>query len=43
MSYVLLGEDVVREWQEKGARVSELLDFARLRPVVDASMQTSLL
>ncbi len=41
--YVLLGEDVVREWQEKGARVGELLDFARLRPVADASMQTSLL
>ena len=41
--YVLLGEDVVREWQEKGARLGELLDFARLRPVADASMQVSLL
>lgn len=41
--YVLLGEDVVREWQEKGARVSELLDFARLRPVGEVSLQQRLI
>ena len=41
--YVLLGEDVVHEWQDKGARVSDLLDFARLRPVADATMQASLI
>jgi type III restriction enzyme len=41
--YVLLGEDVVHEWQDKGARVADLLEFARLRPVADASMQASLL
>jgi len=29
--YVLLGESVVTEWHSKGARASELLDYARLR------------
>ena len=41
--YALLGEDAVQDWHDKGARVADLLDFARLRPVVDASMQVSLL
>ncbi|MBK9439874.1 MAG: DEAD/DEAH box helicase family protein [Comamonadaceae bacterium] len=30
--YVLLAEDVVYEWQAKGAHLAELLDYARLRP-----------
>jgi type III restriction enzyme len=29
--YVLLGESVVKEWKSKNARVSELLEFAKLR------------
>jgi len=41
--YVLLAEDVVYEWQRKGAHLAELLDFARLRPLADASLQQSLL
>jgi type III restriction enzyme len=40
---VLLAENVVLEWQAKGARLVELLDFARLRPLADASLQTELL
>jgi len=41
--YVLLAENVVYEWQAKGARLSELLDYARLRPLANASLQTSLI
>lgn len=41
--YVLLAENVVYEWQAKGARLAELLDYARLRPVANASLQTSLI
>ena len=41
--YVLLSEDVVHEWQAKGAHLAELLDYARLRPLADASLQQSLL
>lgn len=29
--YVLLGQDAVEEWRSKNARVSELLEYARLR------------
>ena len=29
--YVLLGETIVHDWKNKNARVSELLDYARLR------------
>lgn len=29
--YVLLGETIVREWKAKNARVTELLEYARLR------------
>jgi type III restriction enzyme len=35
--YVLLGENSVYEWRDKGARVSELLEYAKLR---EASVQT---
>lgn len=41
--YVLLAENVVLEWQAKGARLAELLDYARLRPLADASTQARLL
>ena len=41
--YVLLAENVVVEWQAKGARLAELLDYARLRPLADASLQARLL
>ena len=41
--YVLLGEAVFDEWQRQGERLTDLLDFARLRPLADASTQTRLL
>ncbi len=41
--YVLLAEDVVLEWQAKGARLAELLDYARLRPLASASLQQQLI
>ena len=41
--YVLLAENVVYEWQSKGAHLAELLAYARLRPSADASHQTKLL
>jgi len=41
--YVLLAEDLVYEWQGKGARLAELLSYARLRPLASASLQTSLI
>jgi type III restriction enzyme len=41
--YVLLAEDVVYEWQGKGARLAELLGYARLRPLASASLQERLL
>lgn len=41
--YVLLGESVVYEWQSKGARLAELLDYAKLRPLGEASLQQRLI
>jgi len=41
--YVLLAEDFVYECQATGARQADLLDYARLRPLADASLQQSLL
>jgi len=41
--YVLLAENVVYEWQAKGARLAELLDYARLRPLANASLQQQLI
>ena len=41
--YVLLGEETVVEWQERHAPLAQLLNFARLRPVAQASMQESLI
>jgi type III restriction enzyme len=40
--YVLLGESVVYDWQSKGGRLAELLDFARLRPQASISLQAKL-
>lgn len=41
--YVLLAEPVVLEWQAKGAHLAELLDYARLRPLTEATLQQRLL
>ena len=41
--YVLLAEDTLLEWQAKGARLAELLDYARLRPQAGAASQGRLL
>ncbi|MEN9886349.1 MAG: hypothetical protein RL758_927, partial [Pseudomonadota bacterium] len=41
--YVLLGEAVLEEWQRRGARLAELLDYARLRPLANASLQERLI
>jgi type III restriction enzyme len=41
--YVLLTENVVDEWHNKGAHLAELLHFARLRPQVDLTAQQRLL
>ena len=37
--YVLLGEAVFHDWRSKGARLGELLNYARVRPLADASTQ----
>lgn len=37
--YVLLGEALFRDWRSKSARLGELLDFARVRPLNDVSLQ----
>ena len=34
---------VVLEWQAKGARLVELLDYARLRPLAHAALQERLI
>jgi type III restriction enzyme len=41
--YVLLAENVLYEWQGKGAHLAELLDYARLRPLASASLQERLI
>ena len=41
--YVLLAENVVYEWQGKGARLAELLSYARLRSLANASLQQALI
>lgn len=41
--YVLLAENVVAEWRAKRARLAELLDFARLRPLANATQQERLI
>jgi type III restriction enzyme len=40
---VLLGETLLYDWRAKGGRLAELLEFARVRPLGDATAQQSLL
>jgi len=37
--YVLLGERLFAEWRSQGARLPELLDFARVRPLAGGAAQ----
>ena len=41
--YVLLAENVVHEWQQKGAHLAGLLAFARLRAFDSEAQQQRLL
>jgi type III restriction enzyme len=41
-NYVLLGEALLYEWRDKGGRMVELLEFARVRPIGTASAQATL-
>jgi type III restriction enzyme len=41
--YVLLGEASLYDWQSKGGRLADLLDFARVRPVGDMTAQQTLI
>ena len=40
--YVLLGESVFHEWHEKGALLSSLCDYARIRPAPLPHLQARL-
>ncbi|NUR21629.1 DEAD/DEAH box helicase family protein [Frateuria sp.] len=40
--YVLLGESIVHDWRQKGARLADLLEFSRARPLATASAQGGL-
>ena len=39
-NYVLVGEKIVREWNSKNARASELLEYARLRRTAQGGQET---
>ncbi len=41
--YVLLGEASLYDWQSKGGRLAELLDFARVRPTGSIAAQQALI
>jgi type III restriction enzyme len=41
--YVLLGESLFHDWRSKGARLADLLAFARVRPLASAATQGRLL
>lgn len=41
-SYVLLGETMFYEWRDKGGRMAEMLEFARVRLTSDVSAQARL-
>ena len=41
--YVLLAETALLDWQAKGARLAELLGYARLRPLAHAALQERLI
>lgn len=40
--YVLLGQKTYEDWQQKGARLGELLDFARVRNQGAVELQSRL-
>ncbi len=40
--YVLLGESLFYDWRSKGARLADLLAFARVRPLASAAAQGTL-
>ena len=37
--YALVGETIFHDWRSKGARLGELLNFARIRPMADIASQ----
>jgi len=41
--YVLLGEAGFYDWQSKGGRLADLLDFARVRPIGSVAAQQALI
>ena len=41
--YVLLGEASLYDWQSKGGRLADLLDFARVRPIGSIAAQQALI
>lgn len=41
-SYVLLGESAFHDWRDKGGRMAELLEFARVRSLSDSTAQQKL-
>lgn len=41
-SYALVGESIFHDWRSKGARLGELLHFAKIRPVAGISAQEKL-
>lgn len=41
--YVLLGQDTFEDWRAKNGQLGALLDFARLRPQANATLQVALL
>ncbi|HQQ62181.1 MAG TPA: DEAD/DEAH box helicase family protein [Pseudomonadales bacterium] len=41
--YVLLGESLFHDWRSKGAKLSELLEFSRIRPAANKTAQLDLL
>lgn len=41
--YVLLGEASFYDWQSKGGRLADLLNVARVRPIVNVAAQQALI
>ena len=41
-NYVILGENNVNEWHSRGATVSDLLEYAQLRPKNEENAQRRL-
>jgi type III restriction enzyme len=40
--YALLGESIFHDWRQKGARMAELLQFSRARPISTSNAQAGL-